>query len=163
MRGLIIAVILAVMLPMSAVGSIATDVMAIFVDTVIVADTIANAVNSDTVYSPAFRMDNRFFTFYQKVEDALLYGASIIRTTDTFFFSLQHTFDLINWITVAAELDTLTAVGQDTSSVILDRDASILGSWGRLRVIYWDDAEADKPDSLGNVRAAKLKLYISGN
>jgi len=162
MRKLIIAAVLAVMLPMSAIGSIATDVEAIFVDTIIVADTIANAVNSDTVYSPAFRMSNRFFTFYQKVEGIPLYPA-IIRTTDTFFFCLQHSFDLINWITIATELDTLTAIGQGASTTNLDRDATILGTFGRLRVIYWDDAEADKPDSLGNIRAIKAKLYISGN
>lgn len=161
MRKLIVAVALAVMLPMLVWS---TDIGITYVDTIKSADTAIEAVLVDTLYSDAFRINQRYLAFYQVLSaPGGPWGPGIDLTNDTFFFKLQHTFDLSNWITVSTELDTLTDVGQGASTTLLDRDATVIGSWGRLMFIHWDSVEATSPDSLNLVRQLEAKLYISGN
>lgn len=141
----------------------ATDVSITYIDTISETDTTAEDAHADTLYSAAARIDGfRFLSFYTTMFAPPAKTDSNF-TGDTFFVSLQHSYDKANWITFGTDVDTLLDTARAISPLIIDRDASALGAWGRLRFIHWDSTEADVPGIFGNTYSKKVTLWISGN
>lgn len=143
----------------------ANDLNATFTRTIIVADTISGAVVADTAFSPWMNLRGaRYVQFYSELTTN---GSGLlpIYTNDTFFVDVQISArkwgPTENVISTIFEIDTFLTVGTSFSPLNLDADATVFGNWIRARLIYLGDAiAADQPDSLGNVRTARLKLWV---
>ncbi len=138
-------------------GVEANDKTIEYVDTIVIADTIAEAINADTIYTEP--MDIRGFNRYQFFYHITPFVEYMDLTEDTFFVAFEHSFDKLVWREVALgkSIDTITV----WPTMNITTADSIIGNWGRYRVIHRDSTDADSPDSLGNIRGAKIKLWIS--
>ena len=128
-----------------------------YVDTIVIADTIAEAINADTLYSDIF--DIRGMTRFQFFYHITSHVAYLDLVEDTFYVNFQHSFNRLDWLNVEVGLsDDTVAVWSTINMAVAD---SVVGNWGRYRVIHRDSTDADSPDSLGNIGGAKIKLWNS--
>ncbi|MCK4783466.1 MAG: hypothetical protein KAV87_06925 [Desulfobacteraceae bacterium] len=139
----------------------ANDLNAKLTHTIVAADTAATAVILDTAFSS--EMDIRGARYLHFFSEIAANGTGTLPgyADDTFFVDLQTsarggtkgTWDV-------HEVDTFLTVGVSWSVLLLDADATVFGNKVRARVIYKAINAAYTPDSLGNVRTAKLKLWV---
>ncbi len=139
----------------------ANDMHAVVTITIAAVDTAAGAVVADTAFSGEIDIRGfRYLQFYSSIDTILNSGLMLNYTNDTFFVDLQTSADRIVWTDIH-EVDTFLTGGTSFSPLNLDADATVFGNWIRCRFIYLGDAlAADQPDSLGNVRAARAKLWV---
>jgi len=125
--------------------------------TVAAADTVAGDSLVDTTYSSVGDIrGNRYLQFFSTIE-ANGNGALPGYSNDTFFVDFMTSADRVTWD--VHQIDTFLTVGSSWSPLNLDADATVFGNWGKVRLIYKSVRVATQPDSLGNVRKAKLKLW----
>lgn len=141
----------------------ATDLYVVLLDSIIGADTAAETVRCDTVYSPVERLASGDFgpnvIHFFSVLAADGVNPDTNWADDTFFVKFQTSCDLVTWDT--REVDTLLDNGSGWSTLVMDADTSYFGSWGRAMLIHWDTVGADSPDLEDNAYRKKLQLYIS--
>ena len=148
---------LLLMLMLLPVMAGANDLTAYYDITHAAADTVGGDSIVDTVYSPAVNISqSRYVQFFSTIEAD---GNASLPTwdDDTFFVDFMTSADKSTWD--VHQVDTLLAAGSSWSPLNLDADATVFGNWARSRLIYKAVLGADCPDSLGNVRAANLKLW----
>ena len=135
----------------------ANDVSVKYVDTVVAADTAAQAINADTSFTGTIPLHGvSRCQFYYSIAP---YNGLFNLTADTFYVYLQHSFDQIAWRNVL--LGKATDTTHAWSTVNYSAADSVIGNWGRFMIIHRDSTEAYAPDSLGNVRGVEYKLWIS--
>lgn len=151
------------MLLLMAVPASANDISVIYADTITAADT--GDVRVDTVWSPWVRMPqdrraaSRFFNFAVEIAAR---GNDTNWVDDTMWVKLQMAFDASD-TTIGAtplttfEVDTLLDVGEAIQEDILDADATVLPSWGRLLFIHFDSIGVGEADSALTANAVYTK------
>jgi len=147
-----------------ALGVMANDISVTLVDTVVVADTIAGAIDSTTVYTPAYdTRDFEHLNFYTRVTSppALDGYTAMDNTADTVYFYVQFSPNKIHWST-AVVIDTTLADDSGWSTIAYAFADLDDGRWIRAKVVHRDQVEADIPDSLNNLRALKCDLWVIG-
>lgn len=136
----------------------ANDLQVVLSHTIVAADTIATAVICDTAESPIVDIrDSRYVQFFSTIEAS---GVTVVPgyTNDSFHVDFMTSADRSTWI--VHEIDTFLTIGSSWSPLNMDADATVFGNWAKARVIYRTAAiAADQPDSVGNVRGVKLKLW----
>lgn len=140
MRALI--TILAVLIVIVGGSALGADYRLVYVDSIIAADS--NAIRHDTSYSGIFEVLGRHIQFGTGLYPYLGYSDTNWGS-DTFFVSLQSSFDRKNW--VAHAIDTAVDTGYQVSTVLLDRDATVIGNWGRIMLIHRDSIGTGEADS----------------
>lgn len=132
------------------------DLSVDLVHTIIAADTVSGDSIMDTAYTPVERVHgSRYIQFFSTIDYK---GTPLIYTNDTFFVDVLSSADKITWD--VNEVDTFLTVGSSWSPLILDADADVFGNYIKGRLIYKTaPLGGDQPDSLGNVRGIKLKLW----
>ncbi len=132
----------------------------IFRDSITPADTLAEALRVDTIYSKKYKLDGA--TNYQFGKN--IYSGNPPDTnwaSDTFFVDFQHSFDGVNWRTWLVDT-AVTTDGWSWSVLNISSLDSVVGGFGRARLIHWDSTETTTMDGLaGNVYVTKLNLWIN--
>lgn len=140
-----------------AFGSVGAQTAQItYTDDFVAADTALNSERIDTVFSPLFDIAGwtslQFFVDLEKAADTNW-------TDDTFFVDFQHSFDGDTWNTCL--VDTLLDVGVGWSVLTLERADSVIGNYGRARMIHYDKLEATGPALFENEYTYLLKFWMS--
>lgn len=135
----------------------ANDITIYYTDSIVGGDTAAEAVRCDTVYSYIIDISKfNSFTFFSELTSDPYNDTAW--ADDTFWVDFQHSFNRKDWRVI--QIDTFLASGADWSAVNLKTTASIIGNWGRARLIHWDTLGADTPGIEDNVYKKKLQLWI---
>ena len=127
-----------------------------YVDDFVAADTALNSERLDTAFSSYFDIAGwtslQFFAELQNVDDTNW-------VNDTFWVDFQHSFDGNTWHTCL--VDTLLDVGVGWSVLTLERADSVIGNYGRARLIHYDKLEATGPALFENEYIYRLNLWMS--
>ena len=147
---------LALLMALPVIGS-ANDKIIVYVDTIVAADTAIEAINVDTLWSEWDRVYGASrLQFFYDIEPTVTH---MKLTEDTFYVYWQHSFNLGDTRNVL--LGKATDTGATWSAVNLSVADSVVGNWGRFMVIHRDSTDATSPDSLANIRGAKINLWIA--
>lgn len=146
-----------VLLLLTSMSVGANDIVINYTDSIAGADTANSTVRCDTVYSDAFDItDYNRFVFFTELTGDPYYDTAW--ADDTFWIDFQHSLNQSDWRTVL--VDTLLADGTGWSVLNWNTTDSIIGNWGRARLIHWDTLGADTPGIEDNVYKKKLQLWI---
>jgi hypothetical protein len=140
----------------------ANDVRVLFADTIVAADT--GDVRLDTVFTPAMDItDKDEITFYSGLWPYGSWGDTNW-TDDSFFVKFQHSPDGKKWTTLA-EIDTFLTTDSGWSTLLLGRNDSVLGNYGRGMLVHWDSIGVGEDDGsiIGNAYYKEFIFWILGN
>jgi hypothetical protein len=130
-------------------------------------DSTATLKNIDTLYTSVLQLkpDDRvlFFSVQSKADTDF--------TADSVYLQLQHSCDQINWVTYPTNIDLVPLKSADLDTVFqsalrLRRDSLLtapifIQPFVRVRAIYWDSTEANKPLLFGNTYKFKWNVFIT--
>lgn len=159
LRGVLLACVMVVL-----AGTVsAFDRHLVFSDSITPADSLA--VRHDTAYSDIFNLFGRMFQCGTRIAEN---GGDDDTewVEDTFFINLQSSFDRNGTVWITHAVDTHTTNGYQTSTMNLDRDATVIGNFGRIMMIHRDSIDAGEADSAAVNRARpfkkKITMYLYG-
>lgn len=135
-----------------------------------VSDSTASLKNIDTAYSPVLELGSDARVLFFSVETK----ADTDFASDSVYLMLQHSCDKINWVTYptafggAGAALPLKSEDFDTvfqSALRLRLDSLLtapvfIQDYIRIRAIYWDSSEADKPLLFGNTYDFSWDVYL---
>lgn len=139
----------------------ATDVRGTVTQTWSAADTVADAAQYDTGYTPVIPLhEDCYFKFYWRT--SAVPGVAIPNgSNDTLRVYFQGSANQSEWKTWLLD-SGLVALDSGWVDVDLSCVDSNIGHWGRGMAIHKDTTTADVPDSVTLVRQLIYELWIMG-
>ena len=156
-------IMLVALVVLFAVGAQATDMLtARLTDTILAADTAANATWSKTVRTLKFDISKwcalGFYWNLRAGPDNIA-GASDEDSVDV---NLEISHDgFTDWKTYLLDSSAVASDSGRTGLHFVCAD-SVIGNWLRGVLRYRDSTDADTPDSLGVIRELDFELYLLG-